>query len=103
MKKETKLTYRELIKEFIAFLKKNNALESYKKEMKKQHPERFTCWYDHINPFLTTPINGIIKHGCIGDIIDVSFTWSQTKKGFEFWRDLNDIWRSKTENMELIQ
>ena len=78
---ETMKIYKTYFKEhighrFIAFLKRNGALDIYKYNLNKQ---------------LNETLLGRILFAEPQFYID-SFTWVQTKQGFDYWEDLQDEW-----------
>ena len=79
--RETMKIYETYFKEhighrFIAFLKRNGALDIYKYNLNKQ---------------LNETLLGRILFAEPQFYID-SFTWVQTKQGFDYWEDLQDEW-----------
>ena len=78
---ETMKIYETYFKEhighrFIAFLKRNGALDIYK---------------DNLNKQLNETLLGRILFAEPQFYID-SFTWVRTKQGFDYWEDLQDEW-----------
>lgn len=62
---------------FIGFLKRYDAFDSLKKELiiqKKNYIDTMFC------------------HTSIENWISLSFSWKKTKKGYDFWNDLNKKW-----------
>lgn len=79
---------------FICFLKENNAYLPYRNALKKRHGDFFY-------PMKKMPKRIYEEHGldiktiqesCAKEIINSSFTWSQTKQGHNFWGELYEIW-----------
>lgn len=75
------MTYLQL---FLRFLKINNIYYEYFNEIKNRWNENYIEWY--------------FKKECIKnekpfELINHAFTWNHTKKGFNFWSDVNSTWR----------
>lgn len=88
--------YKRYLKEhvghkFISFLKEQNALEEY---------------IYNINEQLNETLLYRILHYRHNDYIN-SFCWSETKQGYHYWRELDDMWHniivSETRNTEIQQ
>ena len=76
---------------FISFLKEQNALEEYIYNLNKQLNE--TLLYRILHHRYNYYIN--------------SFCWSETKQGYHYWRELDDMWHyiiyNETRNTEIKQ
>lgn len=75
------MTYIQL---FLRFLKINNIYNEYFNEIKNRWNENYVKWY--------------FKKECIKnekpfELINHAFAWDYTKKGFNFWSDVNSTWR----------
>ena len=98
-----KLTYREIIRDFLSFLKKENAYERYIKEIKRQNKREFKNWGNYINVLTINSLKSCFKSGSdIGYLIHHAFLWSATKEGFDFWAALDIKWSYKMRNIEMI-
>ena len=97
-KNESKIMdiYKRYLKEhvghkFISFLKEQNALEEYIYNLNKQLNE--TLLYRILHHRYNYYIN--------------SFCWSETKQGYHYWRELDDMWHyiiyNETRNTEIQQ
>ena len=97
------LTYREIIREFLFFLKKENAYKKYIKAIKQQKKEQFKNWENYINIFTINNFKGCFRSDSnIGNLIDYSFHWAITKEGHDFWSELDKKWRDKMRNTEIV-
>lgn len=84
------ITYREFSKLFINFLKENNALEDFRREVNKQtYHITNNNWYVKINPLQEPTIRACIIDGKFARVIDFAFKWIDTDKGHIFWSKLN--------------
>lgn len=102
MKKE--ITLKEVSKEFIIFLKENNAYEKFKQNIRQQKHSI----YQQINP---NPFMHYIMYAYernlnekqtkrnFMSIIDHSLIWAKTKEGVVFWRNLNCKWSMHSYNI----
>ena len=106
VKKE--ITLKEVSKEFIIFLKENNAYEKFKQNIRQQKHSI----YQQINP---NPFMDVIMCAyeqnlnekqtkrdfiaSVSSIIDHSLIWANTKEGHEFWRNLNRKWSIHSYNI----
>ena len=102
-----KLTYREIIREFLFFLKKENAYERYIKEIKRQNKRELKNWGNYINVLTIDSLKNCFKNDStrysnIGYLIYNAFLWSATKEGFDFWSALDTKWSYKMRNIEMI-
>lgn len=98
------LTYRDIIREFLFFLKKENAYKEYIKAIKQQRKNQFLNWENHVNIFTINPLKECFKNNnnqlCY--LIDRSFLWTSTKEGHDFWSALDEKWSNKMQNTEII-
>ena len=98
-----KLTYREIIRKFLFFLKRENAYKEYIKAVKQQRKKEFINWGNYINVLTIKSIKRcFIDISNIAYLIDCSFTWSSTKEGHGFWLELDTKWRDKMKDIELV-
>jgi len=97
-----KLTYRKIIREFLFFLKKENAYKEYIKAIKQQRKNQFVNWGNYINIFTINSLKGCFNNIDIAYLIDVSFRWASTKEGHDFWSALDKKWRDKMRNTEIV-
>ena len=98
-----KLTYKEINKLFVSFLKENNALKAYRKNYINYCKSFFPNWKEinYLIPFTHKRLEGAIKKNRIGSLIDFSFCWAYTDEGFDFWAELDYQWRKKCKNDEI--
>lgn len=96
-----KITYRQMIAEFLSFLKENNALQSYKKALIKQKRLYFKTIENHINPFTIKPIIVLLKPGGYEELINMAFIWDNTKEKHKYWEKLDHKWRRRIKDIEL--
>jgi len=98
-----KLTYREAIREFLFFLKKENAYKKYIKAIKQQRKEEFKNLENYINVLTIYSLKECFKNdSMIRNLIDRSFTWDFTKEGYKFWDGLYKKWYDKMKNTEIV-
>jgi hypothetical protein len=98
-----KLTYREIVREFLFFLKKENAYKNYIKAIKEQRKKEFIDWENYINVLTIKSFRGrFVNSGNIGHLIDNSFHWAATKEGHDFWSALNIKWYDKMKDTEIV-
>ncbi len=98
-----KLTYREIIREFLLFLKKENAYKEYIKAIKRQKKGEFKNLGNYINVFTINSLKICFKSDSnIGNLIDNSFHWDATKEGHYFWSELDRKWCDKMRNVEMV-
>ena len=98
------LTYREIIREFLFFLKKENAYEKYIKAIKQQRKYDFKNWGNYINVLTINSLKDCfrINSNEIGHLIDFSFIWAETREGQNFWSALNTKWRDKMRDTKIV-
>ena len=99
-----KLTYREIVREFLFFLKKENVYKEYINAIKQQRKSQFKNWGNYINILTINSLRGCFKsnHSYIIYLIDESFHWASTKEGHDFWSALDKKWRDKMKDTELV-
>lgn len=71
--------YKTTLKEFITFLKQNNAFLSYRTNLYLNK---------NVQDFFTIPIEKFMISG----LLTRAFIWEDTKEGVKFWRNLNMQW-----------
>lgn len=97
------LTYRDKIKIFLNFLKENNALYAYKKEVLKYNKSKKnpTNLYEQINPFVNKKLFGEYAFGNgFRGLIIVAFPWGCTNEGQDFWSKLHTKWIIMVDNLK---
>lgn len=95
MRKE--ITFRELTKIFLQYLKENNAYDKYKRAVRTQ--QNIKGWYNHINPLTISAIaNPSILSNEPNELINFSFNWTRTPEGHTYWSDLDVRWRTLMSN-----
>ena len=90
--KKQEITFQEFEKLFLEFLKKENIHKKYKKNIRNyfKQTQQNKNWYNLINPLTTSPIKTYAFGFDIRNIIAVSFAFSETKEGTDFWWRMND-------------
>jgi len=97
------LTYREIIREFLLFLKKENAYKEYIKAIKQQKKVQFKNWGNEINVLTIHHLEKCFRNGYgLGSLIDNAFHWDSTEEGFDFWSELDKKWRDKMKDTEIV-
>lgn len=97
------LTYREIVREFLLFLKTEHAYKEYINAIKQQRKSQFRNWENYINILTIKSLKRcIINSNQIGYLIDCSFTWSSTEEGHDFWSALDKKWRDKMKYIEIV-
>jgi hypothetical protein len=92
MRKE--ITFRELTKIFLQYLKENNAYDKYKRAVRTQQRCYIKGWYNHINPLTISAIaTPSILSNRPNELINFSFNWYRTPEGHNYWSDLDARWR----------
>ena len=100
-----KLTYREIIREFLLFLKKENAYEKYIEAIKQQKKREFKNFGNYINVLTINSLKRCFKSESnisISRLIDYAFHWESTKEGHDFWSALDIKWCNKMKYVELV-
>ena len=95
-----KITYRQMIAEFLSFLKENKALNGYRKALIKQKRFYFKTIENYINPFTIEPIIVLLEPGRYEELINMAFTWANTKENHEYWEKLDHKWRRRIKDIE---
>ena len=88
-----KITYRQMVAEFLLFLKKNNALNGYRNAVKEYRRSHFKTIENIINPFTIEPIKVLFKQEEYSELINLAFQWSLTPEGQTYWEKLDEKWR----------
>ena len=88
-----KITYRQMVAEFLLFLKKNNALNGYRNAVKEYKRSHFKTIENIINPFTIEPIKKLFNPEEYRELIDLAFCWGKTQEGHEYWEKLDKKWR----------
>ena len=91
--KTIKITYRQMVAEFLLFLKKNNALNGYRNAVKEYRRSHFKTIENIINPFTIEPIKVLFKPEEYRELIDLAFYWRATPEGHAYWEELDQKWR----------
>lgn len=98
-----KLTYREIVREFLSFLKKENVYRDYIEAIKQQKRREFIHWENYVNVFTIYSLKRCFKSDSgMGNLIDDSFHWASTKEGHNFWSALNKKWYDKMKDTEIV-
>ena len=88
--KETRLFIRFLREKGIKYIYAKETLRyAYRKEYEWKEPSAFLK--DDINGNILKYLNSLFSRGFY-NIIGRSFIWNYTKKGYDFWRKMNDMW-----------
>lgn len=96
-------TYREIIREFLFFLKKENAYKKYIKAIKQQKKREIKNWGNYINVLTINSLKECFRNNSnIGYLIDCSFNWASTKEGHDFWSALDKKWCDKMRNIKIV-
>lgn len=101
MKKVIKATYRQMVAEFLLFLKENNALRGYQKAVRKEKWLYFKTIENNINLFTIEPIRILFNPIQYRELINMAFQWSSTPENHEYWRKLDSKWRKRIKDIEL--
>lgn len=98
-----KLTYREIVREFLLFLKTEYAYKGYIKAIKQCKKHEFINWGNYINILTINSLKVCFKSNFyIAHLINNSFHWASTKEGYDFWSVLDKKWHDKMRNIEII-
>ena len=98
-----KLTYREIVREFLLFLKTEHVYKRYITLVKTQRKSQIKNWENSINILTISSIKQCFKNsGHLCNLIDYAFHWASTTEGHEFWLALNDKWRDKVKDVEIV-
>lgn len=78
---------------FIRFLKKENYLDKYMKNLNSKNGRALRYWYyqnDDICNFINLDLDF-----CGGyNLLNRAFRWNETEEGHSFWKNLNDKWKN---------
>lgn len=96
-----KITYRQMIAEFLSFLKENNALRGYQTAVRKQKLNHFYTIENKINIFSIKPLKKLFCEEYYSKLVDYAFIWAKTKEGHAYWEKLNDKWRRMVYNKQI--
>ena len=100
MKKE--ITYRELKRLAINFLKENNAYNQFKNALLQQKIQKNgRNLYQCLDVMANNNVEKIANNP--EELINFSFTWSYTKENHDFWEHLDCKWRKliRKENIKI--
>lgn len=98
-----KLTYREIVREFLLFLKTEHVYKRYITLVKTQRKSQIKNWGNSINILTISHIKQCFKNSDnLCNLIDYAFLWAATTEGHEFWLALNDKWRDKMKDVEIV-
>ena len=98
--KVIKATYREMVAEFLSFLKENNALRGYKRAVRRQKLSSFQTIGDEINIFSIKPLSILFTPEMYCELINMAFIWSETKEDHAYWEKLDYKWRRIIKDIE---
>jgi len=98
--KTIKITYREMVAEFLLFLKENKALNGYKNAVRSQKRLYFKTIENNINPFTIEPIRVLFNSKQYCELINYAFGWANTIEGHRYWEKLDNKWRRIIEDIE---
>ena len=98
---------KEAINQFLNFLKEHGALKEYRKEVYNHINDHYhgtlgLNLYEKMNPILAVKRKVEGKWESIlscEKLIDYAFPWNKTKKGWEYWFNLNDLWIERVKKM----
>lgn len=99
--KVIKATYRQMVAEFLLFLKENNALNGYQRAVRRQKRSYFKTIENNINPFTIEPIRVLFNPIQYCELINIPFQWSSTLEDHEYWEKLDLKWRRRIKDIEL--
>jgi len=98
-----KLTYREIVREFLLFLKTEHAYKIYIAIVKNRRKDEIKNWGNAINILTIPRLEECFKNDSnIGYLIDRAFYWASTEEGHDFWAGLHQKWRFKMRNVEMV-
>lgn len=98
--KVIKATYRQMVAEFLSFLKENNALRGYQRAVRRQKRSYFKTIENNINPFTIEPIRILFNPIQYCELINMAFHWSSTPEDHEYWEKLDRKWRRRIKDIE---
>ena len=96
-----KATYRQMVAEFLLFLKENNALNGYQRALRKQKRPYFKTIENNINPFTIEPIKLLFRPTQYCELINMAFQWSSTSEDHAYWEKLDRKWRRRIKDIEI--
>lgn len=96
-----RLTHREMVAEFLSFLKENNALRGYQRAVRKQNLPHFKTIENKINPFTIEPIRVLFNQERYCELVNMTFQWSLTPEGHKYWAELDHKWRKRIRDLEI--
>jgi hypothetical protein len=98
-----KLTYREIVREFLLFLKTEHVYKQYIEATKIQRKSEIKNWGNEINILTIPHLKECFRDSCgLGFLVDKAFIWDSTKEGFDFWSVLDNQWQDKMRNIEIV-
>jgi len=98
-----KLTYREIVREFLLFLKTEHVYKQYIEATKKQRKSEIKNWGNEINILTIPNLKECFRNNRnLACLIDKAFLWNSTKEGHDFWMTLDRKWMAKMLNVELV-
>ena len=95
-----RLTYREMVAEFLSFLKENNALNGYQNAVRRLKWTYFKTIENNINPFTIEPIRVLFRPEQYCELINMAFQWSSTLEDHAYWEKLDYKWRRRIKDIE---
>ena len=96
-----RITYRQMVAEFLLFLKENNALNGYKNAVRRQKRPYFKTIENNINPFTIEPIRVLFNPEEYCELINMAFQWSLTPEEHRYWEKLDHKWRKRIRDLEI--
>jgi hypothetical protein len=96
-----KITHRQMIAEFLLFLKENNALRGYQIAVREQKSKYFNTIENKINIFSIEPLKILFCKEHYSELVNRAFTWARTKEDHEYWEKLDHKWRRIVRNTDL--
>jgi len=96
-----RITYRQMIAEFLLFLKENNALRGYQIAVREQKLNYFNTIENKINIFSIKPLKKLFCKEYYDVLVDYAFTWALTKEGHEYWEKLDSKWKRKVRGKQI--
>ena len=98
--KVIKTTYREMVAQFLSFLKENNALRGYQRAVRKHKWPYIKTIENNINPFTIEPIRVLFNPIQYCELINMGFQWSSTPEDYAYWEKLDRKWRRRIKDIE---
>ncbi len=93
-------TYREMVAEFLSFLKENNALRGYQRAVRRQKLSYFQAIGNEINIFSIKPLSILFTPEQYCELINMAFQWSSTPEDHAYWEKLDHKWRRRIKDIE---